>query len=164
MHFIGFRIWSYVFPGYEFITNFVLFVSIYDVFDNSPGFCQIILVLNNLRLVELLFSNSQQSSDLIAIIFIYCFIMSNWMSLWNLKKLVFMLNRFFKTCSEPRESIPAVPFLDSSDWKYMVIYISRFFNEVLIVSFTLLIHIQSIPFNIQYTLFTSVHLRFIYNS
>ena len=33
-----------------------------------------------------------------------------------------MLDRLFKTCSEPRESIP-VPFLDSNDWKYIVIYI-----------------------------------------
>ena len=163
MHFIGFRIWSHVFPGYEFITNFVLFVSIYDLFDNSPGFCQIILVLNNLRLVELLFSNSQQSSDLIAIIFIYCFIMSSWMSLWNLKKLVLCLIDSFRPVVSQGSLFLLYHFL-TSDWKYMVIYISRFVNEVLIVSFTIFIHIQSIPFNIQYTLFISVHLRFIYNS
>ena len=68
------------FPDMNLSQFFFIFVFIYDSFDNSPGFSQIILVLNNLSLVELLLSNSQQSSDLVAIIFIYFFIMSSWMS------------------------------------------------------------------------------------
>ena len=39
----------------------------------------------------------------------------------------------------------------------MVIYIFKFVNEVLIVSFTVFIHIQSIPVNIQYTLSISLY-------
>ena len=63
-----------------------------------------------------------------------------------------MLASFFYTCSEPREFI-SVPFRDADDWTYMVIYIFEFVNEVLIVIFTIFIHIQSIPVNIQYTLY-----------
>ena len=80
-----------------------------------------------------------------------------------LKKLVFMFDWFFKVWSEPWESV-SISFLDSDDWKYMVIYIFKFINKVFIVSSTVFIHIQSSPVSILYTVFIFLNPKFIDDS
>ena len=58
-----------------------IWLAMYDLFDDNQGFSQIVLVLNNLLLIVLFISNSQQCGSLILIVVIHRFIISSWMFL-----------------------------------------------------------------------------------
>ena len=85
-----------VFSRSKFITYFGILILIYNLFYDNPSFPQVVRVLNNLLLMLLFFSDSQQGGSLISKVSLYHFIISGWMFPRNLKSLFLCLIDSFR--------------------------------------------------------------------